>query len=196
MDWGFSAPYCVLWLAMDPDGCIYVWRELYGAGEKEGEGTKEPADKVAEKIKTVEQHDERLGYEYRMNLADPSIFSNIGTERTIGKIFASKGVRWQPAWNGRGSVANGSQEIFRLLGEGKLKIFKHCKHLIRTLPAIGPDELDPEKYDSNGEDHAVDTLRYGVMRRRRVPEEEQKSDNAETSGHTVDNQGNHLIEAV
>lgn len=196
MDWGFSAPYCVLWLALDPDGCIYVWRELYGAGEKEGEGTKEPADKVAMKVRKIEEHDERLGYEYRMNLADPSIFSNIGTERTIGKIFAEKGVRWQPAWNGKGSVANGSQEIFRLLGEGKLKIFSTCKHLIRTLPAIGPDELDPEKYDSNGEDHAVDTLRYGVMRRRRNPDEEQKSDNEETPGHTVDNNGNHLIEAA
>ena len=72
MDWGYAAPYCVLWLAMDPDGCIYVWRELYGAGEKAGEGSREPADAVARKIKTVEQHDERLGYEYRMNLADLS----------------------------------------------------------------------------------------------------------------------------
>ncbi|MBC2768570.1 terminase family protein [Pusillimonas minor] len=194
MDWGFAAPYCVLWLAMDPDGCIYIWRELYGAGEKEGEGTKEPADKVATKVRKIEEHDERLGYEYRMNLADPSIFSKIGADRSIGQIFKDKGVRWQPAWNARGSVANGSQELFRLLAEGKLKIFSTCKHLIRTLPAIGPDDLDPEKYDSSGEDHAVDALRYGVMRRRRNPEEEQKSDDAETPGHTVDDYGNHRIE--
>lgn len=176
MDWGYAAPYCVLWLAMDPDGCIYVWRELYGAGEKAGEGSREPADAVARKIKTVEQHDERLGYEYRMNLADPAIFSNVGTMQTIGGIFRAHGVKWQEAWNGKGSVANGAQEIMRLLAEDKLKIFRTCRHLIRTLPALGPDESDPEKYDSDGEDHATDCLRYGVVRRRRNPDAEQKSD--------------------
>lgn len=160
MDWGFAAPYCVLWLAMDPDGCVYVWRELYGQGEKAGEGSREHADVVARKIRRVEEHDERLGYEYRMNLADPAIFSNTGTNNTIGGIFRANGVKWQEAWNGKGSIANGAQEIMRLLAEGKLKIFSTCKNLIRTLPTIGPDDIDPEKYDSDGEDHcfAPDTL--------------------------------------
>lgn len=176
MDWGFAAPYCVLWLAMDPDGCIYVWRELYGAGEKVGEGSREHADVVAKKVRTIEERDERLGYEYRMNLADPSIFSNTGVNTTIGAIFRKAGVKWQEAWNAKGSIANGAQEIMRLMGDDKLKIFSTCKHLLRTLPAIGPDDNDPEKYDTKAEDHAVDTLRYGVMRRRRAPDEEQKSE--------------------
>lgn len=180
MDWGFAAPYAVLWLAMDPDGCVYVWRELYGAGEKLGEGSREHADGVARKILRIEEHDERMGYEYRMNLADPAIFSNTGTNNTIGGIFKGAGVRWQEAWNGKGSIANGAQEIMRLLSEDKLKIFSTCKHLLRTMPALGPDELDPEKYDTRGEDHATDALRYGVMRRRRRPDEEQKSGEAQS----------------
>lgn len=191
MDWGFAAPYAVLWLAMDPDGCIYVWRELYGAGEKAGEGTREPADVVAKKVRKIEEHDERLGYEYRLNLADPAIFSNTGTSNTIGGIFRAHGVRWMEAWNGKGSIANGAQEIMRLLAEDKLKVFSTCKHLLRTLPSIGPDDLDPEKYDSDAEDHAVDALRYGVMRRRRAPDEEQKSD-FPTSDVYKDDQGHHL----
>lgn len=192
MDWGFAAPYCVLWLAMDPDGCIYVWRELYGKGEKDGEGSREPADVVARKVRKIEEHDERMGYEYRMNLADPAIFSNTGTNNTIGSIFRSCGVRWQEAWNGKGSIANGAQEIMRLLAEGKLKIFSTCKNLLRTLPSIGPDDTDPEKYDSDGEDHAVDALRYGCMRRRRRPGEEQKSVDPGESDYTYANEQFHL----
>ena len=192
MDWGFAAPYCVLWLAMDPDGCIYVWRELYGKGEKDGEGSREPADVVARKVRKIEEHDERMGYEYRMNLADPAIFSNTGTNNTIGGIFRSCGIRWQEAWNGKGSIANGAQEIMRLLAEDKLKIFSTCKHLLRTLPSIGPDDTDPEKYDSDGEDHAVDALRYGCMRRRRRPDEEQKSVDPGESDYTYANEQFHL----
>lgn len=192
MDWGFAAPYCVLWLAMDPDGCIYVWRELYGKGEKDGEGSREPADVVARKVRKIEEHDERMGYEYRMNLADPAIFSNTGTNNTIGGIFRSCGIRWQEAWNGKGSIANGAQEIMRLLAEDKLKIFSTCKHLLRTLPSIGPDDTDPEKYDSDGEDHAVDALRYGIMRRRRSPDEEQKSVDPAESEYTYANEQFHL----
>lgn len=194
MDWGFAAPYCVLWLAMDPDGCVYVWRELYGAGEKLGEGSREQASDVAKKVRKFEEYDERMGYEYRMNLADPSIFSNIGGIQTIGAIFRANGVKWQEAWNGKGSIANGSQEIMRLLGEDKLKIFSNCKHLLRTLPAIGPDDIDPEKYDTKGEDHAVDALRYGVMRRRRSPDEEQKSGEDQEDVYK-DGQGNHMLRA-
>lgn len=175
MDWGFAAPYAVLWLAMDNDGCIYVWRELYGAGDKPGEGSREPADVVAKKVKAIDDRDKRMGYDYRLNLADPAIFSNIGAAQTIGAIFRAHGVAWQEAWNGKGSVANGAQEIMRLLAADKLKIFSTCKHLIRTLPALGPDENDPEKYDSSGDDHCADSLRYGVMRRRRAPESEQMS---------------------
>lgn len=192
MDWGFAAPYAILWLAMDPDGCIYVWRELYGAGEKLGEGSREHADVVARKVLKIEERDERFGYEYRLNLADPAIFSNTGTNNTIGGIFRSAGVRWQEAWNGKGSIANGAQEIMRLLAEDKLKIFSTCKHLLRTLPAIGPDELDPEKYDTRAEDHAVDALRYGCLRRRRSPDGEQMS-GEEQNALYKDAQGNHLL---
>lgn len=194
MDWGFAAPYAVLWLAMDPDGCVYIWRELYGAGEKLGEGSREHADIVAKKIKAVEQHDERMGYEYYINLADPSIFSNVGSDRTIGAIFRDAKVKWLPAWNAKGSIANGAQEIMRLLAEDKLKVFSTCKHLIRTLPAIAPDDIDPEKYDTKGEDHAVDALRYGVMRRRRAPDEEQKSADPVEDSYK-DGTGNHYLSA-
>lgn len=176
LDWGYSAPYAIYWFALDPDGCHYIWRELYGAGEKVGTGTKENAADVARKVKRIEEHDERLGYEYRMNLADPSIFSKIGADRSIGQIFREQGVKWQEAWNAKGSRVNGAQEIIRLLAEDKLKVFSTCKHWLRTVPSLGPDDSNPEDVDTDAEDHAWDATRYGIMRRRRNPDSEQKSD--------------------
>lgn len=186
MDWGYAAPYAVYWFALDPDGVHYIWRELYGAGEKEGTGTKEPAADVARKIKRIEEHDERMGYEYRLNLADPSIFSKIGADRSIGQIFRETGVKWQEAWNAKGSRVNGAQEIIRLLSEDKLKVFSTCKHWLRTVPSLPPDDANPEDVDTEAEDHAWDATRYGVMRRRRTPDDEQKSGDPEENTYKTD----------
>lgn len=186
MDWGYAAPYAVYWFALDPDGVHYIWRELYGAGDKEGEGSREDAGKVARKIKAIEEHDERLGYEYRMNLADPAIFSKIGADRSIGQIFRETGVKWQEAWNAKGSRVNGAQEIIRLLAEDKLKVFSTCKHWIRTIPTLAPDDNNPEDVDTDAEDHAWDATRYGIMRRRRNPEEEQKGGDPEEPTYKQD----------
>jgi hypothetical protein len=35
-------------------------------------------------------------------------------------------------------------------------------NLIRTLPTLVHDENNPEDLDTDGDDHAADTLRYGV----------------------------------
>ena len=191
MDWGYRAPYAVYWFAMDPDGCIYLWRELYGAGEKAGQGSMEQAADVARKIRRIEERDERFGYEYRINLADPSIFSKNGTDRSIGQIFRDNSVRWIEAWNAKGSRVNGAQEIIRLLAEGKLKIFRTCKHWLRTVPSLPPDELNPEDVDTTAEDHAWDATRYGVMRRRRRPDEEYREE--EKPEMAMDHDGNHLV---
>ena len=132
------------------------------------------AAKVARKVRAIEEHDARMGYEYRMNLADPAIFADgvrqYGMSRSIGQIFAECGVRWQPAWNAKGSRVNGAQEIIRLLSEGKLKVFSTCKHWLRTVPSIQPSDNNPEDVDTDAEDHAWDCTRYGVMRKRRQPE--------------------------
>jgi hypothetical protein len=186
MDWGYAAPYAVYWFALDPDGVHYIWRELYGAGEKAGTGTRENAADVAKKIRRIEEHDERLGYEYRMNLADPAIMSKIGADRSIGQIFRENGVKWQEAWNAKGSRVNGAQELIRLLAEDKLKVFSTCKHWLRTVPSLPPDDDNPEDVDTDAEDHAWDATRYGIMRRRRSPDEEQKSSDPEESTYKED----------
>lgn len=190
MDWGFARPYAIYWYAMDPDGVIYIWRELYGfnAEGTPNVGSKESAQTVARKVRKIEEHDERMGYEYRMNLADPSISANIGTEQTIARAFRQEKVIWQEAWNAKGSRVAGAQEIIRMLDEGKLKIFNTCKHWLRTIPSLPPDPIKLEDVDTNSEDHAWDSTRYGIMRRRRAPDEEQKSDDYPDDVYKDENQ--------
>ena len=190
MDWGYSKPYAVLWLALSEDGVFYVWRELYGIdADMPNVGSKESAADVAKKIKAIEKHDSRLGYEYRMNLADPAIFSNTGAERSIGRIFRDEGIKWLPAWNARGSRVNGWQEIVRLLAEGRLKFFRSCKNCIRTIPAMPPDDYNPEDVDTTCEDHAGDALRYGIMRRRRNPNKDDIRDERTESDAEITDDG-------
>jgi len=169
MDWGYARPYAIYWFALSPDGVHYIWRELYGHGDKDNTGTREDATMVADRIKAIEEHDHRLGYEYRMNPADPSIFSKIGAERSIGQIFRDKGVKWVEAYNAPRSRVTGAQELIRLLSEGRLKIFSSCKHWLRTVPQLPPDRINLEDVDTDAEDHAWDATRYGVMRVRSSP---------------------------
>ena len=175
MDWGFARPYSVGWYAMDHDGNIYRWRELYGWGGKANVGSREEASAVAKKIKEIEEHDERLGYEYRQNPADSAIFAQIGAERSIGKIFRDCGVKWGEASKGPRSRVNGAQLIVELLQAKKLKVFRTCKHFIRTVPALMPDENNPEDVNTSMEDHVWDELMYAIRPIRRAPDE-QKSD--------------------
>lgn len=193
MDWGYARPYAVLWFAMDPDGVVYIWRELYGAGEKDNEGTKEDAAKVARKVKLIEEHDERNGFTYRLNLADPSIFAKAGHDRSIAQAFKDGGVRWTEAWNAKGSRVNGAQEIIRLLSEGRLKVFRTCKHWLRTVPTLPPSDDNPEDVDTDAEDHAWDATRYGLMRRRRGPEEDPGNKTPPESEATIGDDGTHSL---
>lgn len=188
MDWGSAAPYSVGWWALSPDGVYYRWRELYGAGEKEGQGTKESVAQVCKKIKRIEEHDTRLGYEYRQNVADSAIFSNAGHEQTIAQLFRREGMKWLPSFKGRGSRVNGAQVIIQLLKEDKLKIFSTCKHWIRTVPILMPDELNPEDVNTKMEDHAWDETMYALGPIRRAPDEEQKSDDSSDASYNEETQ--------
>ena len=45
-----------------------------------------------------------------------------------------------------------------------LIVMDNCRNLIRTVPALPYDEHKPEEIDPNSEDHAFDSLTYGLYR--------------------------------
>lgn len=160
MDWGYSKPYAIYYNAVDYDGVIYVYREVYGC--KPGTvdtGTQETAKEVAQKIK---------GYEKCYGVADPAIWAKTGHDGpTIAEIFANEGVPWSPADNER---IQGKMQVHTRLKDRKVKVFSTCTHLIRTLPALCYDKNRPEDVDTKMEDHPYDSFRYGCMSRPIQPE--------------------------
>jgi hypothetical protein len=152
---------------------------MYGYGGKADVGSREEASAVAKRIKEREQHDEKLGYEYRGNVADSAIFAETGAQKSIGNIFRESGVKWLPCYKGPRSRVIGAQLVVELLRNGKLKIFRTCTHLIRTVPALMPDDNNPEDVNTKMEDHAFDCLKYGLQSRRANPVEEQKSEDGQ-----------------
>lgn len=168
MDWGSFRPFCVLWIAVSdgtvsgyPRGALVVYREWYGWNGKPNEGCKMIADDVSVGILAREDSDEKITF----SIADPSIFKRDGGP-SIGERMANSGTVWIPGDNTR--VIGWNEVRRRLQGEDShpsLFIFSTCTHIIRTLPALQHDTHKPEDVDSDGEDHAPDTLRYGVMAR-------------------------------
>ena len=166
-DWGYSSNACVLWFAVDYDGNLYVYRELYTKGLT--------ADIFALKIKQLEENDNNIRY----GVMDSSVWAKRGDVGPgIVETMWRNGVQWRPSDRSPGSRKNSKLEVHRRLGlqeivlpDGKtemkprLKISAHCVNLIRTLPQLPLDPNEPEDVDTTAEDHAYDALRYGCMSR-------------------------------
>jgi hypothetical protein len=176
LDWGYAKPYHVGWYAVDFDGRMYMYRELYGWGGKPDVGTKEDPEDVAIKIIEMEQ-----GENIRYAVADDAIFgSRQDNSPTIAEqfqvAFGHRATNWIPVGKGPRSRISGKLELHhRLKWKAEdtqppmLVIFNNCKHIIRTLPNLILDDDNPEDVDTSLEDHAYDSLRYSAMSRPIVP---------------------------
>jgi hypothetical protein len=83
----------------------------------------------------------------------------------------SLGTRWTPSPKGAGSRIAGVSAIHQRLalkpdGNPGLVVFRNCRNLIRTLPAMVYDRKNPEDIDPACEEHAVKALMYGLTRRK------------------------------
>lgn len=160
MDWGSYHPYAVLWFAIDYDGNLWCYRELYGWGGRANVGTKETAEQVAEKIAAAEGK-EQISY----GVLDNACWAATGvTGPSIAE--AINNVLWQHKRTmfgecSKGREAGAEQFRQRLIGyedtSGQkipaIRFFSTCIHSARTIPMLTHDKHQPEKYDTQGEDH-------------------------------------------
>jgi hypothetical protein len=167
-DWGFSTNFCVLWFAVDYENTIWVYREFYGKGLT--------ADIFAQRVRQQE-----YGESVQYGVMDSSVWARRGDiGPPIPEIMRQNGCFWRPSDRTAGSRKSGKAEVHRRLRifedpltelqTAKLKIFKTCRNLIRTLPALPLDKNDFEDIDTKSEDHCYDSLRYGLMSRPMTPE--------------------------
>lgn len=159
LDWGYSSPGCVLWWACLPDGHYHIVGEWKYSLITD--------DEIAAGIhaKTRELGIKRLRY----IAADPAIWARDGRNRgqSRAETLQRLGLPMRKSDNDR---LNGWPRIHALLrpaadGIPWLTVSPNCRYLIRTMPLAQSDKSNPEDVDTNGDDHALDTLRYGAMSR-------------------------------
>lgn len=164
-DYGYSKPSAVYWAAIDEDGNFIVYRELYV--------TTHTFEQLTEAICANTGPTEELRYW----VFDPSIWAKkdspvSGADTIIRKHkdLTGRGVNLIQANNDRVVGWNTLREYMKPYLQGgilkaRLRIFTTCINLIRTLPTLVYDKIKVEDLDTDGEDHAADGLRYGVMSR-------------------------------
>lgn len=161
MDWGFKAPGCVHWYAMDEDGNLFVTRELTFQGKSDRE--------VALLIREIE---EDMGlWEGDKSLitgaADTQLWEMRGdTGMSKAATMMKMGVPWVPADKTR-RHRNAERILMRLNDHDHgtktpgLVFFEHCKQIIKTLPSTETAENNEEPAESD-QDHWLDSVGYGV----------------------------------
>ena len=154
-DYGYSSPSCILWGAVDWDGNLWIYRELYIKGYT--------GEALAKLIHEMERHDGRMS----ISVLDKSCWNRTGLGPSIAETMIREGVRWIPSDSNRMS---GKIEVHRRLalndmGDPRLRIFNTCTNIVRTLPTLPLSKSNSEDVDTKADDHAYDALRYMCMTR-------------------------------
>ena len=159
-DFGYAAHSGILWGAVDFDGCLWIYRELYV--------NRLTADKLGALIKDTESADGRI----QDAILDSSCWSKRGDMGpSIAEILNREGCRFRPSDRSPGSRVAGKIELHKRFSiddeteEPSIKILDNCRNLISQIAALPLDSRNPEDVDTKSEDHLYDALRYMIMSR-------------------------------
>lgn len=157
MDYGFDM-LAMLWLALTPDGRLYVYREYGCSGLT-----------LSAAAKAVAAHTGSDAIEYIA--ASPDLWNRRQDSGLSGvAIMNAEADSLPPLLKADNRRIIGWRNLREYLakdekGRPRLQIFSTCRELIRCLPALLHDKHSPE--DASSEPHAVthfpEALRYAVM---------------------------------
>jgi hypothetical protein len=164
IDYGFAAPFAVVWAAVDNDGRLWFYRDL---------SRTQVIDENQAKMITAAEAGEHITW----TPADPSMWAKKGENaKSPADVYAENGVHITPAHNDRiigwrrihSYLANGPAcEIHRAEGLTEcpmVHVFTTCAEIIKTLPALPhATKGNPEDADTASDDHIPDAFRYLVM---------------------------------
>ncbi|HMH94738.1 MAG TPA: hypothetical protein VK586_27095 [Streptosporangiaceae bacterium] len=167
VDWGYTAPWAVGWFAVDEDGRVWLYREIYETQVGEAD--------QARRILAAEAGDEHIAVRY----ADDAMWAVRGDAKPIADVYADNGCHLTPAGKGPGSRVAGWQRIHTYLKDGpacphhRAAGQETCPmfHALTTCPKWF-DELselphattgNPEDSDPRAADHLADLTRYFLL---------------------------------
>lgn len=166
LDWGWGKPYSLGWWAVNGNGRMIKYREMYGCSPDEyNVGVRKGSDVLAK-----EAWDISLAEGVHDIVVDPKCYSTDDDHETVAANFSKVGWDVVPANNDR---KNGLVHFNQMLanetvdesGESvpMLTIYACCEAFIRTVPRLTPAINDPEDVNTELEDHAYDESRYASM---------------------------------
>lgn len=159
IDYGYEAPAAVIWYAIDYDGNVYIYRELYQNGLI--------YQNLATKILELTGN-EQIDY----TVADWDMFAATRDTGEYGyDIMGNFGVPIEQANKER--IA-GWNLLRKYLQNGKLKIFSTCRNLITILPQQIHSQTKPEDLQKGPSDHLADSMRMGLMSLPQAPSVEKR----------------------
>lgn len=163
VDYGWRAPWAVIWGAVDEDGRVWLYREIY-----------EPMVRETDQAKRIMVSE---GYEdITARYADDAMWTSRGEAKSIAQVYEDEGCHLTKAGKGPNSRKIGFSRIHDYLADGPacfihqqhgmntcpmLHIFSYCKNMFTELKNIGyATKGDVEDSDPKYADHLVDALRY------------------------------------
>ena len=161
MDWGYNDPCATYWHAIDPDGHIYTYRELY---------INRTLDSEAAKMIVELSQGEKIEY----TVASPDAWNKTGhgdqvKGENIADTFRKNGVELIKADNSRVIGWMRMREFMKTAPDGLpwWMIFNTCHNFIRTVPDLVYSANILEDIADGQEDHCAESCRYGLMSRPR-----------------------------
>lgn len=137
LDWGYNNPTAVIWLAIDNDGIIYVYKEYYKRGKLPSEVFFDIHGEPVEKI-----------------YCDPSNPAAI-------EILRRNGLPAEPANN---EVKEGISKVIELIKTKRLKVFRGLGNFLDEIGSYSwaekAGQIKEEPIKDN--DHLMDALRYAL----------------------------------
>lgn len=172
IDHGRTNPTCCLWLALDQDGNVFVYREYYVVGKI-----------VSEHARAIRELS--AGESYIYTVIDPSCAAQQAVKHgSIIDEYMEHGIDVVPARNDLRAGINRVAEYLRVdpdrihplterRGSPRLFIFNTCENLIREFPRYRWRRLRTAEQGARNlpeeplgvDDHALDALRYFLMSR-------------------------------
>ncbi len=166
-DFGYNKPFSLGYWAVDYDGVLYRFMEMYGCTNTPDEGVKWSPDEQFKRIAELERtHPWLKGRKIVDSVADPAIWDASRGE-SIADTAAKYGIYFSPGDNQR--IPGWMQVHYRLQfdnnGYSRMYVFDNCKAFIRTMPLMMYSANHPEDIDTKLEDHCPDEVRYMCMSR-------------------------------
>jgi hypothetical protein len=188
-DWGYATPFSIGWWAVDPDGVLLRFKELYGSkgGDAPNTGLRMTAIDVAREIRKIEKD---FKFTVRPGPADPDLWNPRWSTLAKGKKMGVHGIYPAEDMQKEGITfikadndeLRGRQQVHKRLevdeeGKPQMLISDDCKDFWRTIPLLQEDEKNPEKIiDKAVEDHIYKETKYMCMFRPIVYKAPERSD--------------------